>query len=73
MNTETPNKIFLTREEAAALYRVSVRTLQRWEQQGLMAQQAVARGKVTYHRTQLERFLRRRNKVVDISQFAPAR
>lgn len=73
MNTETPNKIFLTREEAAALYRVSVRTLQRWEQQGLIAQQAVARGKVTYHRTQLERFLRRRNKVVDISQFAHAR
>jgi predicted site-specific integrase-resolvase len=73
MNTEKPLKIFLTREEAAEMYRVSTRTLQRWEQRGLVAQQAVARGKVTYHRTQIELFLRRRNKVVDISQFARPR
>jgi len=64
---------FITREEAAQLCRVSIRTLQRWEKEGLVSQQAVERGKVTYHPTQLERFLRRRNKVVDNSQFARPR
>lgn len=64
---------FITREEAARVCKVSIRTLQRWEQKGLVAQQACDGGKVTYHPTQLERFLRRRNKVVDISQFARPR
>lgn len=71
--TKTPSTSFLTREEAARLCNVSIRTLQRWEQKGLVAQQAVDGGKVTYHPTQLERFLRRRNKVVDISQYARPR
>lgn len=65
--------VFITRDEAAQLCRVSIRTLQRWEQQGLLAQQACDGGKVTYHPTQLERFLRRRNKVVDISQYTRSR
>ena len=64
---------FITREEAARLCQVSLRTLQRWERKRLVPQQAVDGGKVTYHPTQLERFLRRRNKVVDISQYARSR
>lgn len=67
MTTQTCQPIRHTKEQIAALYRVSVRTVERWLSDGLPAKQAKPRARVLISVDDVERFLQPRHVTQDLN------
>ena len=51
------NEELITRQEAAALLRISIRTLERWEQSGRLSPTRLSPGVVRYRRADVDRLI----------------
>jgi excisionase family DNA binding protein len=53
----TNDEVLITRQEAAHLLRISIRTLERWEQTGRLTPTRLSPGVVRYRKTDVERLI----------------